>query len=81
MTVATKQAPKLNPSLEHFLDCAYRGRHAGSSGGEKQCREIARCLLENVPGLDGANIAGIQQVLNYITSNPEVVRRIIDLRD
>lgn len=70
-------APVIDPCLEHFVDLAFQGRRAGSSGGEKRCRKIALCILENAPGLDGSAIAGLKRFIDSALRAPETARKVI----
>lgn len=64
--------------LDHFLRLALRGRHPGSSGGEKRARRLALALLDNVPGLDGDAIVGMVHFLAEVQKHPEATRTSID---
>lgn len=71
--------PESHHGFQHFLRLALRGRVRGCSSGEVRCRRIARCLLENLPGLDGAAVAGIHRFIDVVEQNPSALRDALDL--
>lgn len=61
-------------SLEHFIQLSQRGKHPGSSGGEKMCRRIALALLAGVPSLDFEAINGIVEFIGEMERRPMTMR-------
>jgi len=45
--------------LEHFIRCARRGSHAGASGGEKRAAALAKCVLQQIQGIDSSAVDGL----------------------
>lgn len=79
---ATTAAPerathKPSPSFEHFIRLARRGKHRGSSGGEKQARRIAEAMLENMGGLDDSAIVGACEFAKLVYGNYDVLNEMI----
>lgn len=65
-------------SLDHFIDLALQGKRPGSSGGEKRARRLARCILDNVPGLDDSAINGMIEFIRAAQLQPETARSAVD---
>lgn len=68
---------ELPRTLRHFLHCARRGKHAGSSGGEQAARKLALCFLEHGLTLDDQAIAGFELYMRAAKQNPETGRDVI----
>jgi hypothetical protein len=56
--------------LDHFIRLATRGASPGASGGEKRAFRLAKCLVEDLPGLDGRAIAGMAEFARLVMTKP-----------
>lgn len=73
MSVATESQSAIN----HFVDLCYQGRRGGCSEFERKSRELALLVLDNVPGMDGEAIEGLQRFIRFAATHPESARRVI----
>lgn len=64
----------MSDALEHLLNCARRGGHAGASGNEKNARAIVEAMLEGVIGLDEDAAAGIGELARIIHNKRAAAR-------
>ncbi len=76
---ATK--PVCSEDVKHFVDLAARGKHPGSSGGEKRARRLAVAVLENLPGLDDSAIAGLLEFVRCVQTSPSLSRQLVGIPD
>lgn len=66
-------------AFEHFIRLATKGGHPAASSGEKRCRRLAQCVIDNVGGLDGRAIAGFGQfIIKAAFDAPEEARDIVE---
>ena len=63
-------------SLTHFLRLVKQGKHRGSSSGEKQARQLAQCVVRNIPGLDGLAVDGLIEFIRGTVRSPETGRTL-----
>lgn len=71
----------ISPGLQHFLRLAIRGKHRGASSGEKQCRLLAKALLDNCGALDGQAIEGLTEFIRVSIHQPGTARDHLGLWD
>jgi len=55
--------------LQHLLQLAARGAHAGASGGEKRACAIVRVVFDNAAGLDESASRGIVDLVDAVQSD------------
>ncbi|HEX4149579.1 MAG TPA: hypothetical protein VHY20_11355 [Pirellulales bacterium] len=78
-----QQAPQPEPreelphGLAHFLRLALRGRHRGSSGGEKSARKLALAVLDGC-NLDETAREGLIAFIRIAAAAPETARDAVD---
>lgn len=65
-------------ALNHFLRLARRGQWPASSGGEHRANNLAKCLIENLPGLDSLAIEGMCDFIEICITQPTVARDLLE---
>jgi hypothetical protein len=65
-------------ALEHFLDLAAIGAERGSSTSEKQAYELARAVVDLVPGLDPTAVKGLAEFAELASRYPQRAREWIE---
>lgn len=65
--------------IEHFIRLARTGKiNPGASGGEKRAYALAKCILENAPGLDEEAIEGAGEFLHMASQYPNRTEELIE---
>lgn len=60
-------------ALEHFVSLARTGkRNAGASGGEKRAYRLAKCVIDDVPGLDQDAVEGLKLFIDTCGARPSL---------
>jgi hypothetical protein len=65
-------------ALEHFLDLAATGAHPTSSTTEGQAYELARAVVDQVPGLDPTAVKGLCEFAELASRYPQRARQCIE---
>ena len=71
--------PKPSANLAHFVELAAHGWRAGglAGGGERRVAAIAKCLLENAPGLTGSALYGQAEFAQIAARSPAEARELL----
>jgi hypothetical protein len=65
-------------NLKHFLQLAQRGKHPGTSGGERRAYRIAKAILDDVHGLDGQAVEGLMEFVQLANLYPSEAEMLVE---
>lgn len=79
-TEAERQFREISESADfkHFLRLARRGKFPAASGGEYRAYRLAKAVLDDLPGLDDAAIAGLVRFIGCVYSAPMATADLLE---